>query len=120
MLATADYLIDYHNAWTGSISFSFRDRVLYQADQEAEQNRAEAEALAAKQEEMLQAYGHTIVTEFPGEKGVDKNLHRSTSGSTLLVGKIPSFLRAARARGRKGGPGKEGFYNLLKDMYSSM
>ena len=29
MSATADYLIDYHNAWIGSISFSFRDRVLY-------------------------------------------------------------------------------------------
>ena len=55
MLATADYLIDYHNAWTGSISFSFRDRLLYRADQDAEQNKAEAEALAAKQEEMPRA-----------------------------------------------------------------
>jgi predicted deacylase len=91
MLATADYLIDYHNAWTGSLSFSFRDRLLYRADQDAEQNKAEAEALAAKQEEMLRAYGHTIITEFPGQKGVDKNLHRSTSGSALLVGKIPAF-----------------------------
>jgi predicted deacylase len=91
MEETSDYLIDYHNAWTGSISFSFRDRVLYRADMDAEKHKAEAEMLAAQQEAMLQAYGHTIVTEFPADKGRDKNLNRSTSGATLLVGKMPSF-----------------------------
>ena len=30
--ASADFLIDYHNAATGSISFVFRDRVLYRTD----------------------------------------------------------------------------------------
>ncbi len=91
IVATADYLIDYHNAWTGSISFAFRDRLMYRADQELEKNRAEAEGLAAKQDEMLRAYGHTIINEFPAEKYIDENLHRSTSGAALLVGKIPSF-----------------------------
>jgi len=91
MVAGADYLIDYHNAWTGSISFVFRDRVMYRADADAEKNKAEAEALAARQEDMIRAYGHTIVTEFPAEKYIDDKLHRSTSGAALLVGKIPSF-----------------------------
>src|SRR3990172_1765018 len=91
MVAGADYLIDYHNASTGSISFVFRDRVMYRADADAEKNKAEAEALAARQEDMIRAYGHTIVTEFPAEKYIDDKLHRSTSGAALLVGKIPSF-----------------------------
>jgi len=89
--AIADYLIDFHNAWTGSISFAFRDRLLYRADENPEQARAEAEDLAAKQDKMLRAYGHTIVNELPAEKYIDKKLHRSVSGAAMLVGKIPSF-----------------------------
>jgi predicted deacylase len=89
--STADYLIDYHNAWIGSISFAFRDRVLYRADEDAEPHRVEAEALAAKQDEMLRAYGHTIVTEFPVEKYIDEKLHRSTSAAALFLAKIPGF-----------------------------
>jgi predicted deacylase len=89
--AGADYLIDYHNAWIGSISFSFRDRVLYRTDQDEDHHKTEAEALAAKQKEMLLAYGHTIISEFPAEKYIDEELHRSTSAAALLVGKIPSF-----------------------------
>jgi predicted deacylase len=91
MVASADYMIDYHNAWTGSISFVFRDRVMYRADQDAEKHKAEAEALAAKQDAMIRAYGHTVITEFPVEKYIDDKLHRSTSGAVLLVGHIPSF-----------------------------
>jgi predicted deacylase len=89
--ASADYLIDYHNTWTGSISFAIRDRVLYRADQDAGRNKTEAEALATKLDEMLRAYGHTIINEFPAEKYIDEKLHRSTSGAALLVGKIPAF-----------------------------
>ena len=93
MVASADYMIDYHCAWTDSISFAFRDRVMYRADppEQAERNKAEAEALAAKQDDMIRAYGHTIITEFPIEKYIDQKLHRSTSGAALLVGHIPSF-----------------------------
>lgn len=88
---TADYLIDYHNAMTGSISFAFRDRVLYRADENAAPNKAEAEALAARLDEMLRAYGHTIINEFSVEQYIENDLHRSTSGAALLVGRIPAF-----------------------------
>jgi predicted deacylase len=88
---TADYMIDYHNASIGSISFAFRDRVLYRADENEAENRAAAEALAARQEEMIQAYGHTVVTEFPAKHYIEQDLHRSTTGATLLAGQIPSF-----------------------------
>jgi uncharacterized protein len=86
-----DLMIDYHNAWTGSLSFSFRDRVLYRADQEVEKNKAEAEALAEKQLEMLRAYGHTIITEMPAETIVDEDLHRSTSAAILLLKCVPAI-----------------------------
>jgi predicted deacylase len=93
MAETAGYLIDFHNAWTGSIPFAFRDRVLYRADQEAqaEQNKAAAEALSARQLEMVRAYGHTIITEFPPDKYIDEDLHRSTSAAVLLLKHIPAF-----------------------------
>jgi hypothetical protein len=90
----ADLIIDYHNAWTGSISFAFRDRVLYRADgadEETERNKARAEALAAKQDQMLRAYGHTIVRDFPPDKYVDEKLHRSTTAAALFVAGIPGF-----------------------------
>ncbi|MCA9872264.1 MAG: succinylglutamate desuccinylase/aspartoacylase family protein, partial [Anaerolineales bacterium] len=88
---TADFMIDYHNAWIDSISFVFRDRVLYRADQDAEKNKATAEVLAAQQDAMMAAYGHTIVTEFPAKYYIKQDLHRSTTGAALLVGGIPSF-----------------------------
>lgn len=89
--ATADCLIDYHNAWTGSIPFTIRDRVLYRADQDPDQNKKEAEALAARLDEILRAFGHTIINEFPAEKYIDEKLHRSTSGAALLLAHIPAF-----------------------------
>jgi predicted deacylase len=91
ILDTADYLIDYHNAWTGSISFVFRDRVMFRPGEDEAASRAEAEALSDRQREMIEAYGHTVVNEFPVEKYFDDKLHRSTSGAALLVGRIPSF-----------------------------
>ncbi len=89
--ATADYLIDYHNAWTGSISFVFRDRILYREDGDESANRQEAEALSDRLGAMIDAYGHTVINEFPTEKYIDEKLHRSTSGAALLVGRIPAF-----------------------------
>ncbi|MGD8626116.1 MAG: succinylglutamate desuccinylase/aspartoacylase family protein [Anaerolineae bacterium] len=91
IVESGDYLIDYHNAWIGSISFSFRDRVLYRANGDAEAAKAKAEALAAKQAEMLQAYGHTVIREFPAEKYIDEDLHRSTSAAVLLLAGMPAF-----------------------------
>jgi len=89
--ASADYLIDYHNSSTGSISFSIRDRVLYRGDQDGERNRADAEDLATKLDEMLRAYGHTTVNEFSVDKYIDQKLHRSTSAAALLLARIPAF-----------------------------
>lgn len=91
MRASADYLIDYHNAWIGSIPFAFRDRVLYRADQDADRRQAEAEALARTQAEMLRAFGHTVVNEFPVEKYLDEKLHRSTSAAAMFLAQIPGF-----------------------------
>lgn len=104
IVASADFLIDYHNAWTGSIPFSFRDRVLYRSGngangpqavasqpQGAEDPKAEADALSERQGEMLRAFGHTIVREFPPEKYIDEDLHRSTSAAVLLLNHIPAF-----------------------------
>jgi predicted deacylase len=89
ILATAGYLIDYHNSATGSISFIFRDRVLYRADGDGAES--EAQALSDRLGEMVRAYGHTIINEFPPEKYIDEKLHRSTSGAALLVARIPAF-----------------------------
>ncbi len=91
LVDSADYLIDYHNAWTDSISFVFRDRVLYRPGQNAEHHKAKAEILSAQLDEMIEAYGHTVINEFPPEKYIDEKLHRSTSGAALLVGGIPAF-----------------------------
>lgn len=91
VLETADYMIDYHNASIDSISFVFRDRVLYRADENGEENKARAERVAARQEEMMAAYGHTVVTEFPARHYIKEDLHRSTTGAALLLGNIPSF-----------------------------
>ncbi|MEM7118798.1 MAG: succinylglutamate desuccinylase/aspartoacylase family protein [Chloroflexota bacterium] len=92
MLETADYLIDYHNAQIGSISFVFRDRVLYRTDTgDAKANKAEAEAISAKMDGMIAAYGHTVVNEYAADRYVKNDLHRSTSGAALQVGRIPGF-----------------------------
>jgi predicted deacylase len=87
--ATADFLIDYHNAWIGSLSFVLRDRILYRSGNDAELKNASE--LAARLDEMVNAYGHTIINEYPAHKYIDEKLHRSTAGSVLLAGKIPAF-----------------------------
>jgi predicted deacylase len=88
---TADYLIDYHNSWIGSMAFAIRDRVLYRTDQDVENDKAEAEALAARLDEMLGAFGITPVAEFSVDKYIDEKLHRSTSAAALLLARIPAF-----------------------------
>lgn len=90
MLESADFLIDYHNAWTNSISFAFQDRVLFRPD-EGGTRKAEAEALLARQMEMLHAYGHTIVGEKSTKKLIEEKLHRSTSAALLYLGRRPAF-----------------------------
>jgi predicted deacylase len=89
--SSADFLIDYHNSWTGSISFAIRDRILYRTDEDAAGNQAGAEKLAAQLDSMLRAYGHTTVNEFAVDKYIDMKLHRSTSAAALLQAGIPAF-----------------------------
>jgi predicted deacylase len=89
MTATADYLIDYHNAWIGSLSFALRDRILYRGDDSKDQARAQA--LSDQLDDMLKAYGHTVVTEYPAETYIRENLHRTTSGSVLQKSRILAF-----------------------------
>jgi len=91
VMASASLMIDYHNHAIGSISFGFRDRVLYHTTGDVEANKAEAEALAQRQLEMLEAYGHTIITEMPASKYIEENYHRATSGAALLIGRIPAL-----------------------------
>lgn len=86
---SADYLIDLHNAFLKSIPFIFLDRVLYNEDNEESIN--EAKKLYKRTEEMVQAFGLTIVRETTPKKYVQKKLHRSTSGAALNYLRIPSF-----------------------------
>lgn len=88
---SANFLIDYHNASIGSIPFAFRDQVLYRPDQNLDENKAEAQKLADRLDEMLKAFSLTIVNENLVEKYIDEDLHRSTSGAVLMKGRIPAF-----------------------------
>jgi len=89
IVASADYFIDFHNAWTGSLSFALRDRILYQPDDTADQDRALE--LADRLDTMVKAYGHTVVNEYPAETYIRENLHRTASGSVLQKSRIPAF-----------------------------
>lgn len=91
MAASADYMIDFHAAWTGSIPFAFRDRLLYRVDGDAKKNKEKAETLSERQAELLRAFGHTIILEMPIDKLLDDDLHRSTSASLLYLAGVPAF-----------------------------
>lgn len=88
---TADYLIDYHNSSTNSIPFAIRDRVLYRSDGDPDTQRKRAETLAGKLDQMLRAFGHTTVNEFPVDKYIERKLHRSTSAAAMLLARVPAF-----------------------------
>ena len=79
--ATADYLIDLHNAILGSMPFAFRDPIYY--DGESESDKAAARALQARNDDLLRAFGLPIINEFPSGEYLNKNLHRSVSGAVL-------------------------------------
>jgi len=86
---TADFLMDLHNAFIKSIPFSFLDRVLYNPD--IDEDEKTAEELYNKTEEMVRAFGLTIVRETTPKKYIQKKLHRSTSGAALNYLRIPAF-----------------------------
>jgi len=75
--ATAHLFFDLHCAAINSVSFVFRDRVLYRKDEEGAKEKAEA--VDAKLAEMCAAYGHSIVNEFPVEKYLDQKARGNRS-----------------------------------------
>lgn len=79
-----DYHIDLHTFSNLSIPFVFMDRIIYEEDEN------EANKLFDKLQSMVKSMGLTIVVESPARRYVDKKLHRSTSGATLNLLKIPS------------------------------
>lgn len=87
MEAHGDFLIDLHNAVIGSIAFSFRDPIYY----DGPQDRANAQALLAQNDEMMTAFGMPIINEFPSAEYLKKNLHRSVSGSVFNRARKPAF-----------------------------
>ncbi|MBI3865384.1 MAG: succinylglutamate desuccinylase/aspartoacylase family protein [Planctomycetia bacterium] len=92
--ASADYWIDLHNTWTGSVSMVFRDRVYYRDDGTAAANkaaRAEADKLDQRIGEMCRAYGHSVLSEMASEAYFDDRLHRSTTGAAVNAARIPGL-----------------------------
>ena len=92
--STADFWIDLHNTWTGSVSMIYRDRVYYRDDKSAAENKAarlEAEQLDARLSRMCRAYGHSILNEMGCDAYLDDKLHRSTTGAAVNVARIPAL-----------------------------
>jgi predicted deacylase len=67
---TASYFFDLHCISIGSLSFVFRDRVLYRKADEV--GRVRALATSAKMEEMARAYGHTTIADYSVSKYIDE------------------------------------------------
>ncbi|MGQ0637466.1 MAG: succinylglutamate desuccinylase/aspartoacylase family protein [Planctomycetaceae bacterium] len=92
--ATADYWVDLHNTWIGSVSMIYRDRVYYRAEGSSSQvkaAKAEAEKLDAQLAGLCRAYGHSIVNEMDDSEYFDDRLHRSTTGAAVNVARIPAL-----------------------------
>lgn len=83
---TGDYLIDLHNYSIGAIPFAFRDPIYYHDGE-----RSAAQQLGKTMDEMLAAFGHTIINEFASADYLKRNLHRSVSGAVLNTARIPAF-----------------------------
>ncbi|MGF1503836.1 MAG: succinylglutamate desuccinylase/aspartoacylase family protein [Anaerolineae bacterium] len=85
-------LIDLHNAFIGSIAFIFRDPVFYHRRRGFGRGRTRGEAFARQERvgEMVSAFGFTVINEFAADSYVEKELHRSVSGSMLNGLGIPA------------------------------
>jgi predicted deacylase len=91
---TAHYLVDLHNAWIGSVSFVFRDRVFYRNEGSPAQRRkarAAAQRVDAQVAEMCAAYGHAVVQEMPPKNYLAHKLHRSTTAAVSNLLHIPAL-----------------------------
>ena len=92
--ASAGLMVDLHNYSINSVSFVFRDRVLYRNDGKAEQNkqaRAQAVRFDARLSEMCAAYGHAVIGEMPVKKYIAARLHRSTTSAVVNLARIPAL-----------------------------
>lgn len=87
MKESADFYIDLHCASILSIPFSIRDRVLYRHESE----KPAAEALSARLDAMVKAFGFAAVAEYSAVQYVGKELHRSTTGAALQELRRPAF-----------------------------
>jgi predicted deacylase len=85
----ADYHLDFHNHSLRSVPYSIMDRIFFDAEEEKE----EAQELAAKQLGMIEAYGAAsmITADFPPKKYMKLKYHRSLSGAVLNSLRIPAF-----------------------------
>ncbi len=91
---SANYWIDLHNTWTGSVSMIYRDRVYYRDQGTAAQVKAarvEANELDRQLGEMCEAYGHSVLNEMGCAAYFDDKLHRSTTGAAVNIARIPGL-----------------------------
>ncbi len=86
---SASYFFDLHCISIGSLSFVFRDRVLYRPGDESARQRAEK--TSATMEAMARAYGHTLIADFAVSKYIDEKLHRATTASIAMLAGIPAL-----------------------------
>ena len=112
IVESADALFDLHTAQVGSMPFVIRDRVLYDesADTENDSDRetagetdsdsrresdskgkSEARDLATRLAALADATGLPVVTEYPADEYVDRNLDRSAAGAVLNRAGIPAL-----------------------------
>jgi predicted deacylase len=84
---SVDFLVDLHNATIGSLGFSFRDPIYYRDDAD----KKAVQALMARNDAMMDAFGMPIINEFPSAQYLKKNLHRSVSGAVLNKARRPAF-----------------------------
>ncbi len=86
---SASFYFDLHSISIGSLSFVFRDRVLYRKADEAA--RLRAETTSTRMDEMALAYGHTTVADFSLNKYIDEKLHRATTAAVASLAGIPAL-----------------------------
>ena len=84
---SADVLLDLHNASIGSVPFTIRDRVLY----DGAADKARAEALAVRLDDLARAFGLSVVNESTPEEYTRKQLHRSVAGAAVNEAGIPAL-----------------------------
>lgn len=82
-----DLALDLHNASIRSIPFTIVDRVLYRGVAD----RARADALGIRLEEMARAFGLAVVREAVADRYVTQLLHRSVTGAFVNTLGIPAL-----------------------------